>query len=116
MSLRSEKLLVSITLGGGFYLIFQLVAAWAAEHAQPAPAWMATPLDAAIPAAAWSARRHGGVDDRGLRRLRADEATLCRRRRGRPRRWIRRAGGRHTCAANQVDRFLATPDCKRRGS
>jgi hypothetical protein len=53
--MRCEKLLVSIALGGGFYLMFQLVAAWAAERAQPAPAWMATPLDAAIPAATWAA-------------------------------------------------------------
>jgi membrane-associated phospholipid phosphatase len=76
MSLRSEKLLASIALGGGFYVIFQLVAAWATAHSRPAPAWMATPLDAALPAAAGSAWIYVSWYPASAIALLADRGTL----------------------------------------
>jgi membrane-associated phospholipid phosphatase len=57
MTLRAEKLIVAVTLGALLHPAFQAIAAWARAHSVPAPWWMDTPLDRAlplVPAAVWA--------------------------------------------------------------
>jgi membrane-associated phospholipid phosphatase len=56
VTLRAEKVLVSLTLGALLHPTFQAVATVASARSVPAPWWLSTPLDRAlplVPEAAW---------------------------------------------------------------
>jgi membrane-associated phospholipid phosphatase len=49
VTVRGEKGLVAVALGALLHLAFQATAGWSSVHSMPAPWWLDTPLDRALP-------------------------------------------------------------------